>query len=101
MVSINIARKAKMKLIKFVFKGKSWNSRWVIIAAVICSLLLGFGTYYMAIVDGANLSLDGSWIWFLGATIVFVALEIYFGHDAGNDHSKTRRDTDGSDQYDL
>jgi hypothetical protein len=76
-------------------------TRFVIIAMVVCSLLAGFGIYYMATVDAMNSSLDGSWIWFLGATIAFVALEIYFGHGMAHDQPKMEIDPDASAQHDL
>ena len=44
-----------MKLLETVFEGILWNSRFVIIAAVIGSLLAGFAIFYMATVDVANL----------------------------------------------
>jgi uncharacterized membrane protein YqhA len=40
-----------MKLLETVFEGALWNSRFVIIAAVIGSLLAGFAIFYMATVD--------------------------------------------------
>jgi uncharacterized membrane protein YqhA len=44
-----------MKLLETVFEGVLWNSRFVIITAVIGSLLAGFAIFYMATVDVANL----------------------------------------------
>jgi len=44
-----------MKLLETIFEGALWNSRFVIIAAVIGSLLAGFAIFYMATVDVANL----------------------------------------------
>jgi len=38
-----------------MFEGALWNSRFVIISAVIGSLLAGFAIFYMATVDVANL----------------------------------------------
>src|ERR1039457_3268071 len=46
-----------MKLLETIFEGALWNSRFVIIAAVIGSLLAGFAIFYMATVDAANLFL--------------------------------------------
>ncbi len=46
-----------MKLLETIFEGALWNSRFVIIAAVIGSLLAGFAIFYMATVDVANLFL--------------------------------------------
>lgn len=40
-----------MKLIESVFEGTLWNSRFVILAAVVGSLLAGFAIFYMATVD--------------------------------------------------
>ncbi|MEO8343158.1 MAG: YqhA family protein [Gallionella sp.] len=40
-----------MKFLEAVFEGALWNSRFVIIAAVIGSLLAGFAIFYMATVD--------------------------------------------------
>src|ERR1035437_9085215 len=40
-----------MKLLETIFEGTLWNSRFVIIAAVIGSLLAGFAIFYMATVD--------------------------------------------------
>lgn len=40
-----------MKYIESLFEGTLWNSRFVIIAAVIGSLLAGFAIFYMATVD--------------------------------------------------
>jgi uncharacterized membrane protein YqhA len=44
-----------MKLLETIFEGALWNSRFVIIAAVIGSLLAGFAIFYMATVDVVNL----------------------------------------------
>lgn len=46
-----------MKLLEAIFEGTLWNSRFVIIAAVIGSLLAGFAIFYMATVDVVNLFL--------------------------------------------
>ncbi|NNM79409.1 MAG: YqhA family protein [Gallionella sp.] len=46
-----------MKLLETLFEGTLWNSRFVIIAAVIGSLLAGFAIFYMATVDVVNLFL--------------------------------------------
>lgn len=40
-----------MKFLEAIFEGALWNSRFVIIAAVIGSLLAGFAIFYMATVD--------------------------------------------------
>jgi uncharacterized membrane protein YqhA len=40
-----------MKLIESLFEGALWNSRFVILAAVIGSLVAGFVIFYMATVD--------------------------------------------------
>lgn len=40
-----------MKFLENLFEGSLWNSRFVIIAAVIGSLLAGFAIFYMATVD--------------------------------------------------
>jgi uncharacterized membrane protein YqhA len=40
-----------MKFLENLFEGTLWNSRFVIIAAVIGSLLAGFAIFYMATVD--------------------------------------------------
>jgi len=44
-----------MKLLETIFEGVLWNSRYVIITAVIGSLLAGFAIFYMATVDVVNL----------------------------------------------
>jgi len=44
-----------MKLLEKFFEGVLWNSRFVVIAAVVGSLLAGFAIFYMATVDVANL----------------------------------------------
>jgi len=44
-----------MGLFEKLFEGALWNSRFVIIAAVIGSLLAGFAIFYMATVDVINL----------------------------------------------
>jgi uncharacterized membrane protein YqhA len=46
-----------MKLFETIFEGALWNSRFVIIAAVIGSLLAGIAIFYMATVDVVNLFL--------------------------------------------
>ncbi len=46
-----------MKLLETIFEGTLWNSRFVIITAVIGSLLAGFAIFYMATVDVVNLFL--------------------------------------------
>ena len=46
-----------MKLLEAIFEGTLWNSRFVIIAAVMGSLLAGFAIFYMATVDVVNLFL--------------------------------------------
>lgn len=40
-----------MKYLEKLFEGSLWNSRFVIIAAVVGSLLAGFAIFYMATVD--------------------------------------------------
>jgi uncharacterized membrane protein YqhA len=40
-----------MKFLEAIFEGALWNSRFVIIAAVVGSLLAGFAIFYMATVD--------------------------------------------------
>ncbi|MGZ8967538.1 MAG: YqhA family protein, partial [Gallionella sp.] len=40
-----------MQFLETLFEGSLWNSRFVIIAAVIGSLLAGFAIFYMATVD--------------------------------------------------
>lgn len=40
-----------MKLIEQLFEGALWNSRFVVLTAVIGSLLAGFAIFYMATVD--------------------------------------------------
>jgi uncharacterized membrane protein YqhA len=40
-----------MKFLETIFEGTLWNSRFVIMAAVIGSLLAGFAIFYMATVD--------------------------------------------------
>lgn len=44
-----------MNLFEKLFEGALWNSRFVIIAAVVGSLLAGFAIFYMATVDVINL----------------------------------------------
>jgi uncharacterized membrane protein YqhA len=44
-----------MKLLETIFEGVLWNSRFVVIAAVIGSLLACFAIFYMTTVDVANL----------------------------------------------
>lgn len=46
-----------MKLLEEIFEGTLWNSRFVILAAVLGSLLAGFAIFYMATVDVVNLFL--------------------------------------------
>ncbi len=46
-----------MKFLETLFEGTLWNSRFVVIAAVIGSLLAGFAIFYMATVDVVNLFL--------------------------------------------
>ena len=46
-----------MKFFEELFEGSLWNSRFVILAAVIGSLLAGFAIFYMATVDVWNLVL--------------------------------------------
>ncbi|MBI3903163.1 MAG: YqhA family protein [Nitrosomonadales bacterium] len=40
-----------MKLLEWLFEGSLWNSRFVILAAVVGSLFAGFAIFYMATVD--------------------------------------------------
>jgi len=40
-----------MKFLESLFEGSLWNSRFVILAAVVGSLLAGFAIFYMATVD--------------------------------------------------
>ena len=40
-----------MKYIESIFEGSMWNSRYVILAAVLGSLFSGFAVFYMATVD--------------------------------------------------
>lgn len=40
-----------MKLLEKIFEGSLWNSRFVILAAVLGSLFAGFAIFYMATVD--------------------------------------------------
>ncbi|MDO8812349.1 MAG: YqhA family protein [Gallionella sp.] len=44
-----------MNFIEKLFEGMLWNSRFVILSAVIGSLLAGFAIFYMATVDVVNL----------------------------------------------
>ncbi len=44
-----------MNFLEKLFEGALWNSRFVIIAAVVGSLLAGFAIFYMATVDVVNL----------------------------------------------
>jgi uncharacterized membrane protein YqhA len=46
-----------MKFLETIFEGTLWNSRFVVIAAVVGSLLAGFAIFYMATVDVVNLFL--------------------------------------------
>lgn len=46
-----------MKRLEAIFEGTLWNSRFVIIAAVIGSMLAGFAIFYMATVDVVTLFL--------------------------------------------
>jgi uncharacterized membrane protein YqhA len=46
-----------MKFIETLFEGSLWNSRFVVMAAVIGSLFAGFAIFYMATVDVWNLVL--------------------------------------------
>lgn len=46
-----------MKFIENLFEGALWNSRFVILSAVLGSLLAGFAIFYMATVDVWNLVL--------------------------------------------
>jgi len=40
-----------MNFLESLFEGSLWNSRFVILAAVVGSLLAGFAIFYMATVD--------------------------------------------------
>ena len=40
-----------MKFLEYLFEGSLWNSRFVILSAVVGSLLAGFAIFYMATVD--------------------------------------------------
>ena len=40
-----------MRFLESLFEGSLWNNRFVILAAVIGSLLAGFSMFYMATVD--------------------------------------------------
>ncbi len=44
-----------MKFLERIFEGALWNSRFVILTAVLGSLLAGFAIFYMASVDVVNL----------------------------------------------
>lgn len=44
-----------MKLIELIFEGALWRSRYVVIFAVIASMIAGFAMFYMATVDVAYL----------------------------------------------
>jgi uncharacterized membrane protein YqhA len=44
-----------MKFLESIFEGTLWNSRFVVMAAVIGSLVAGFAIFYMATVDVWNL----------------------------------------------
>jgi uncharacterized membrane protein YqhA len=44
-----------MKFLETIFEGSLWNSRFVIITAVLGSLFAGFAIFYMATVDVVNL----------------------------------------------
>ncbi len=44
-----------MKFLENIFEGTLWNSRFVVMAAVIGSLVAGFAIFYMATVDVWNL----------------------------------------------
>lgn len=90
-----------MKRLQFIVKGINWTTPYMITATVICCLLVGFGVYYMATVDAMNSSLDSSWIWFLGASIAFIALGLYFGHGVEKDKSKVEISPDAPEQYEL
>lgn len=90
-----------MKRLQAVFKGMIWNSPPVIIATVVSCLMVGSGIYYMATVDAVNSSLDGSWIWFLGATIAFISLELYFGHGDEQGQAKAGISPDAPEQHEL
>lgn len=46
-----------MKLLEEIFEGALWNSRFVILTAVLGSLLAGIAIFYMATVDVVNLFL--------------------------------------------
>jgi uncharacterized membrane protein YqhA len=46
-----LKQEEKMKFLEAIFEGALWNSRFVIIAAVVGSLLAGFAIFYMATVD--------------------------------------------------
>jgi hypothetical protein len=76
------------------------NKRLWMIAAVIFSLLAGIGIYYMATVDAMDSSVDSGWLWFLGAAIVFVLLEIYFSRGSKHNQSTMERYPDEPDQHD-
>ena len=44
-----------MKFLESLFEGGLWNSRFVVLAAVIGSLIAGFAIFYMATYDVWNL----------------------------------------------
>jgi uncharacterized membrane protein (DUF485 family) len=76
------------------------NKRFWMIAAVLFSLLIGFGIYYMATVDAMDASVDSGWLWFLGAAIVFVSLEIYFSRGSKHNQPTMERYPDEPEQHD-
>ena len=101
---IRIESVGKENLIKrshSIFMRIKWKNPFVIVAAVSGCLLVGLGIYYMATVDAMNGSLDGSWIWFLGATIAFIALEMYFGHGDERDQNKMEISPDAPEQHEI
>ena len=96
-----VSKENLMKRSRSIFKRIKWKNPFVIVAAAICCLLVGLGSYYMATVDAMNASLEGSWIWFVGAAIAFVALEMYFGHGDEPDQNKMEISPDAPEQHEL
>ena len=105
-----------MKLVEGLFEGALWNSRYVIFAAVIGSLVAGFAIFYMAtvdvvylvlhILDYANPSLTDVvlnmhmsspiGLLYLGGSIALIALALYLSHAADHDPNTKEKTADSN-----
>lgn len=83
-----------MKFVDAILKGRSWNNPMVLSALVIFCLVVGFGAYYMLMVDAKDATVDSGWFWFLLAALVFIGLELYFGPGKSGDQRPMDNDAD-------